>query len=109
MVQCTNGGLKIRLKKLMVQNVHYLNGLPSQVTLPFEYRTPILSSIQMNLVFGIQMVTVFYFVMSNDLAYVPAEQMSYMFSHQFLYSGFPQSFVNFCVVNKGNIVVIVLQ
>ena len=41
----------------MVQNVRYLNGLPSHVTLPFEYLTPILSSIQ---VFGIQMVTVHY-------------------------------------------------
>ena len=36
----------------MVQNVQYLNGPPSQVTLPFEYQTPILS--------GIKMVTVFY-------------------------------------------------
>ena len=35
----------------MVQNVWYLNGLPSHVTLPFEYRKPILSSIQ---VFSIQ-------------------------------------------------------
>ena len=36
-----------------VQNVWYSTGLPSHVTLPFEYLTPILSSIQ---VFGIQMV-----------------------------------------------------
>ena len=35
----------------MVQNVQYLNGPPSHVTLPFEYLTPILSGIQMNLVF----------------------------------------------------------
>ena len=42
----------------MVQNVRYSNGPPSHVTLPFEYRTPILPGIQMNLVFGIQMVTV---------------------------------------------------
>ena len=27
----------------MVQNVRYLNGLPSHVTLPFEYQTPTLS------------------------------------------------------------------
>ena len=39
----------------MVQNVKYFNGPPSHVTLPFEYRTPILSGIHM---FGIQMVTV---------------------------------------------------
>ena len=32
----------------MVQNVRYSNGPPSHVTLPFEYRTPILSVIQMN-------------------------------------------------------------
>ena len=30
----------------MVQNVQYLNGLPSHVTLPFEFRTPILFSIR---------------------------------------------------------------
>ena len=35
----------------MVQNVRYSNVPPSHVTLPFEYRTPILFSIQMNLVF----------------------------------------------------------
>ena len=35
----------------MVQNVQYLNGPPSQMTLQFEYWTPILSSIQMKLVF----------------------------------------------------------
>ena len=40
----------------MVQIVWYLNGLPSHVTLPFEYCTPILSGIQ---VFSIQMVTVY--------------------------------------------------
>ena len=40
----------------MVQNVRYSNGLPSHVTLPFEYRTPKLCGNQMNL--GIQMVTV---------------------------------------------------
>ena len=40
----------------MVQNVWYSNGLPSHMTLPFEYRTPILS---VNQVMGIQMVTVF--------------------------------------------------
>ena len=39
----------------MVQNVQYSNGPPIQVTLPFEYRTPMLSSIQ---VFGIQMMIV---------------------------------------------------
>ena len=39
----------------MVQNVWYLNGLQSHVTLLFEYPTPMLSGIQ---VFGIQMVTV---------------------------------------------------
>ena len=31
----------------MVQNVWYLNGLPSDLTLPFEYCTPIMSGIQM--------------------------------------------------------------
>ena len=31
----------------MVVNVRYSNGQPSHITLPFEYRTPILSSIQM--------------------------------------------------------------
>ena len=35
----------------MVQNVWYTNGPPSHLTLPFEYRTLILSGIQMNLVF----------------------------------------------------------
>ena len=42
----------------MVQNVQYSNGLPSHMTLLFEYQTPILSGIQM---FGVQMVTVNYF------------------------------------------------
>ena len=53
----SNGGLKTGLKKslFMVQNVRYSNGPPSHMTLPFEYRTPVLSSIQ---VFSIQMVTV---------------------------------------------------
>ena len=32
---------------IMVQNVRYLNGLPSHVTLPFEYRTPFLYTVQM--------------------------------------------------------------
>ena len=45
--------------RFLVQNVCYSNGLSSHVTLPFEYRTPILSGIQ---VFGIQMVTVVEFV-----------------------------------------------
>ena len=31
----------------MVQNVRYSNGLQSQVTLPFEYQTLLLSGIQM--------------------------------------------------------------
>ena len=44
----------------MVQNFWYLNGPPSHMTLPFEYQTPILSSIQ---VFGIQMDTVLYFLL----------------------------------------------
>ena len=36
----------------MVQNVQYLNGLPSHVTLPFEFQTPILFSMyKMNSVF----------------------------------------------------------
>ena len=35
----------------MVQNFRYSNGPPSHVTLPFEYRPPILFSIQMNPVF----------------------------------------------------------
>ena len=39
----------------MVQNVRYLNGLLSHVTLPFEYRTPMLWGIQMLVT---QMVTV---------------------------------------------------
>ena len=68
MVQNLNGGLKTGLKKrlFIVQNVWYLNGLPSHVTLPFEYRTPILSGIQMNPVFrcsvSIQMVMNFLWV-----------------------------------------------
>ena len=36
---------------LMVQNVGYSNGQPSHVTLPFENRTPIMSSIQIFTVF----------------------------------------------------------
>ena len=52
MVWYSNGGLKTtEIGLYMVQNVWYLNGPPSYVTLPFEYRTPIL--------FGIQMVTVY--------------------------------------------------
>ena len=47
----------------MVQNVRYLNGPPSHVTLPFEYRTPTLSGIQ---VFGIQMVTVIFWPQPNN-------------------------------------------
>ena len=39
----------------MVQNDWYLNGPPSHMTLPLEYRTPLLPGIQM---FGILMVTV---------------------------------------------------
>ena len=35
----------------MVQNVWYLNGPPSRVTLTFEYHTPILFGIQKNPVF----------------------------------------------------------
>ena len=31
----------------IIQSVQYLNGLPSHKTLPFEYRIPILSGIQM--------------------------------------------------------------
>ena len=47
------GGLKSGLKKslFMIQNVCYSNGLLSHMTLPFKYSTPILSIIQMNLVF----------------------------------------------------------
>ena len=50
----------------MVQNVLYLNDLPSHVTLPFEYWTPILSGIQMNQVFSIQMVTVYLIIMLSE-------------------------------------------
>ena len=42
----------------IVQNVWFSNGLPSHVTLPFEYRTPTLSGIQ---VFSILMVTVVWY------------------------------------------------
>ena len=45
----------------IVQNVLYFNGQPSHMTLAFEYQTPKLSGIHMNLVlrcFGIHMVTV---------------------------------------------------
>ena len=47
-------GSENRTKKtlFMVQNVRYSNGLLSQMTLPFEYRTPQLSGIQVNPVFG---------------------------------------------------------
>ena len=49
MVQYSNGGLKTGLKKnlFMVQNIWHSNGLPSLMTLPFEYRTPILTGIRM--------------------------------------------------------------
>ena len=57
MVLYSNGGLKTGLKK-PVQNVWYLNGPPSQVTLPLEHQTLILSGIQIYQVLGIQMVTV---------------------------------------------------
>ena len=49
----------------MDQNVRYSNGPLRQVTLPFEYGTPILSGIQMNQVFSIQMVIVVDFEMSG--------------------------------------------
>ena len=52
MVRYSNGDLKTRQKKAFtVQNVRYSNGQPSHVTLPFEYLTPILFGIQMNLLF----------------------------------------------------------
>ena len=53
MVRHKNGGLKTGMKKIlfMVQNVQYSNSPPSHVTLPFEYRTHILSGIQLNPVF----------------------------------------------------------
>ena len=35
----------------MVQNIQYLNGLPSHVNLPFEYQIPILFGIQISPVF----------------------------------------------------------
>ena len=50
MVWYLNGGW-IEKSLIMVQNVLYLSGPPSHVTLPFEYSTPILSGIQMNPVF----------------------------------------------------------
>ena len=50
-VRYWNGYMKTGLKK-PVQNVQYSNGPPSHMTLPFEYRTSILSSIQMNPVFS---------------------------------------------------------
>ena len=40
----------------MVQDICYSNGPPSHTTLPFEYRTPIMSGIQVS---GIEMVNVF--------------------------------------------------
>ena len=56
MVQYSNGGLKTGLKKACLwSKMSGSNGLQSHVTLPFEYRTPVLSGI---LVCGIQMVTV---------------------------------------------------
>ena len=51
-----NGGVKTGLKDpVHGPNVKYLNSSPSHTTLPFEYRTPKLSGIQ---VFGIQSITV---------------------------------------------------
>ena len=49
-VRYLNGGLEIGLKKnlFMIQNVRYSKGPPNHVTFPFEYWTPVLSSIQMN-------------------------------------------------------------
>ena len=44
-------------------------GQPSYVTLPFKYRTPILSGIHLNLVFRIQMVTVRKSESSAPIAY----------------------------------------
>ena len=38
----------------MVQNVQYSNGPPSHMTFPFEYRTHIMSGIQMDLVFKVR-------------------------------------------------------
>ena len=55
MVWYSNGGLKTGLKIacLWYKIVHYSNVLPSQVTLPLENGTPILSGIQMNLVISV--------------------------------------------------------
>ena len=55
----------------MVQNVQYLRGLPSHVTLPFEYWKPILSGIQ---VCSIQMVSVFCILGRRDLPVFTSSQ-----------------------------------
>ena len=53
----SNGGLKAGLKKPVYDpKCVVLNGPPSQVTLPFEYWTPIVSGIRTS---GIQKVNVF--------------------------------------------------
>ena len=58
----------------MVQNVRYLNGLPSHKTIPFEYRTSILSGIQ---VLGIQLVTAqrIQIIWQTDFGYLNARQV----------------------------------
>ena len=56
-VHLSNGGLKARLKKPVYNpKCQVLNGPPSQVTLPFEYWTPIVNGIWKP---GIQKVNVF--------------------------------------------------
>ena len=48
----------------MVHNGGFLNGLPSHMILTFEYRTPILSGIQMNPVFKCSVIRWFLFNVS---------------------------------------------
>ena len=59
---------------LMVENVQYSNGLPSHMTLPFEYRTPILSSFLMNLVFRCSVFRWWLYKKSLDM---PEELLGY--------------------------------
>ena len=52
------GPVQFHIKSItfMVQNIRYLNGRPSHMTIPFDYRTPEVSGIESSIwMYGIQM------------------------------------------------------
>ena len=70
----------------MVQNVWYSNGLPSHVTLPFEYHTPIFSGIQKNpVLLFIIMILVQVNVVLTNLIFTKKQKI--LFSQLFTFCG----------------------